>query len=114
MAERRNNAHICAAWAFKNIVGRKAALRDDHFKDLGLTRNMVQLLLTELKARGAKERTDASRDHPKQILTEDERIKLAEWILACADGKCRTDRTAVSFKVRERLRARHTANKRRH
>eukprot|EP00966_Prymnesium_polylepis_P310961 7184452-Prymnesium_polylepis.1 len=74
---------------------------------------MVQPLLTELKAGGAKKRVDAPRDHPKQILTNQERRDLAAWLLACADGQDPKDRTAVSTKVREMLRARHASNKRR-
>lgn len=113
LAERRKLARAAAAWAFENKVGSKAALKDEQFKGRGLTYNMVQPLLKELKAGGTKRRVDAPRDHHCQVLTNDERIKLAHWILACAAGQNPKDRTAVSAKVKEMLRARHASNKRR-
>ena len=45
---------------------------------------MVEPLLRELKAGGE---LDDDRDHHHQILTNNERSKLAQWILACADGQ---------------------------
>jgi hypothetical protein len=113
LAERRKLARAAAAWAYENEVGSKAALKNDQFKDRGLTYNMVEPLLKELKAGGTKRRVDAPRDHHCQVLTNDERVKLAEWILACAAGQDPKDRTAVSAKVKEMLRARHASNKRR-
>jgi hypothetical protein len=83
LAERRKFARAAAAWAFENNVGSKAALKEEQFKDRGLTYNMVEPLLKELKAGGTKLRVDAARDHHCQVLTNNERVKLAEWILAC-------------------------------
>ena len=113
LAERRKLAHAAAAWAFENKVGSKATLKEEQFKDSGLTYNMVEPLLKELKAGGTKQRVDAPRDHHCQVLTNLERVKLAEWILACAAGQVPKVCTAVSAKVKEILRARHAANKRR-
>lgn len=64
-------------------------------------------MLTELKAGDKEKRIDTVRDHHKQVLTNDERIKLAEWILACGDGQAPKDRTAVSAKVKAMLAARN-------
>lgn len=115
LAERRKlaRAAAAAAWAFESEVGSKAALKNECFKDRGLTYNMVEPLLKELKAGGKKKRVDAPRDHHCQVLTNDERIKLAEWILACAADQNPKDRTAVSAKVKDMLRARHASNKKR-
>ena len=75
---------------------------------------MVEPLLRELKAGGPpKTRVESPRDHPKQILTNEERRKLAAWILACAAGQKPKDRVEVSAKVKQMLRARHTSNKQR-
>ena len=113
LAERRKLARATAAYAFEKEVGSKAALKNEQFKDRGLTYNMVEPLLKELKAGGTKQRVDAPRDHHCQVLTNNERIKLANWILACAAGQDPKDRTAVSAKIKEMLRARHASNKRR-
>ena len=53
------------------------------------------------------------RDHLHQVLTNDERKKLATWILECADGYKPKHRTDVYVKMKEILRARHRQNKRR-
>ena len=112
LAARRKLSRECALWAHGKGVGVKAALKEDEWKNRGLTRNMVQPLLTELNAGDSKNgRMDAPRDHHNQILTNAERLKLAEWILACAAGQDPKDRTQVSAKVKEMLRARHASNK---
>ncbi len=113
LAEQRKLARAAATWAFENDVGTRRALKTEQFKDSGLTVNMVQPLLAELKAGGVKKRLDAPRDIPCQVLTNDERCKLAEWMLACAAGQNPKDRAAISAKVKDMLRARHAANKRR-
>ena len=113
LAARRKLAREAAAWAFENGVCTRKALKEAQFAGRGLTINMVQPLLAELKHAKPKKRNDAPRDHPDQILTNAERLKLGTWILACADGQDPKDRTAVSNKVRELLRARHADNKRR-
>ena len=59
----------------------------------------------------AKGSLEIVRDHAKQILTNDERHQLAQWILACADGQDPQDRTKVSAKIKELLLARHCSNK---
>ena len=92
-------------------MGAKAALKMDEFKDEGLTYNMVHPLLADLKAPGKNVRAQAPRDHHKQVLTNAERLELAEWILACADGQAPKNRAHVSDKVREILNARHASNK---
>jgi hypothetical protein len=69
---------------------------------------MVEPYLRELKAGRS---IDYPRDHHRQILTNDERRKLAEWLLKCADGQDPKDRSKISAKVREMLRARHASNK---
>ena len=114
LADRRDLARACAQAAYENGVGAKAALKSDQFAGKGLTYNMVQPLLAELKAADTKKRrVDAPRDHHRQILTNDERLTLAHWILACADGQLPKNRVQISAKVREMLLARHASNKRR-
>ena len=114
LAARRKLARECALWAHGKGVGVKQALKEDEWKDRGLTRNMVQPLLTELKTGDVKNgRVYAPRDHHSQILTNAERLELAEWMLACAAGQDPKDRTKISAKVKEMLRARHASNKRR-
>ena len=68
LAERRKLARAAAAWAFESKVGSKTALKDEQFKDRGLTYNMVEPLLKELKVGGKKQRVDAPRDHHSQVL----------------------------------------------
>jgi hypothetical protein len=113
LAGRRKLARAAAQSAFENGVGAKAALKTDQFKDKGLTYNMVHPLIVELKGAGKNVRLDAPRDHHNQILTNAERLALAEWVLACADGQQPKGRTEISAKVREVLLARHASNKRR-
>ena len=113
LAERHKLVRAAAAYAFENNVGSKAALKTVQFKDSGVTYNMVEPLLRELKAGGKKSRTDSARDHHSQVLTNDERLQLGAWILACVDGQCPKNRKEVSAKVKEMLRARHASNKRR-
>ena len=74
---------------------------------------MVEPLLKELKAGGQMQRMDAPRDHPKQILTNDERYKLGAWLLACAAGQDPKTRIQISAKVKQMLRARRASNRRR-
>ena len=69
---------------------------------------MVEPLLRQLKANGKFD--DDSRDHHNQVLTNNERRKLAEWILGCADGQDPKNRVQISSKVKELLRARHRSN----
>ena len=113
LAARRKLAREAAQWAFANGVGSKKALKQDDFKDRGVTYNMVEPLLVELKAGGTKKRMDAPRHHPKQILTNQERLDLAEWMLSCAAGQEPKGRVAVSAKVKEMLHARHARRRRR-
>ena len=95
LAERRKQSHAAAVWAHANEKGSKAACKSGQFGDV--TYNMVEPLLRELKANG---KISAERDHHHQILTNEERRKLAEWILSCADGQDPKDRTQISAKVR--------------
>ena len=67
-----------------------------------------QPLLRQLKENGKFD--DDDRDHHAQILTNNERRKLADWILACVDGHNPKDRVQVSSKIKEILRARHKYN----
>ena len=57
------------------------------FKDKGLTKNMVHPLLVALKAAGKDVPAQAPRDHHHQVLTNAERLALAEWILESAVNK---------------------------
>eukprot|EP00966_Prymnesium_polylepis_P279260 6451623-Prymnesium_polylepis.1 len=76
---------------------------------MDLTYNMVEPLLRELKKTGGV--LSDVRSHHSQILIDSERLKLAEWILACADGQDPKDRVSVSAKVIEMLRAHHKSTK---
>ena len=113
MAERRKLARAAAAYAYEHGVGSKAALNSSQFSDCGVTYNMVEPLLKELKAGGKMLRVDAPRDYPSQILTNGERIQLAEWIVACGKGQVPKNRSEMSNKVKNVLRARHASNKKR-
>jgi hypothetical protein len=106
LAERRKLAHEAAAWAVENDVGSKMACKQEQFA--GLSYNMVEPLRRKLKETGS---IDLVRDHHRQILTNEERHQLAEWILACADGQDPNDRTQVSAKIKELLKACHASNK---
>ena len=70
----------------RRLKGSKAAVASGLFgtKET-VTRNMIEPLIRELKSTGGKFLDD--RDHHNQVLTNNERIKLAEWILACGDGQ---------------------------
>ena len=57
------------------------------------TRNIVEPLLRQLKKTG---HIDDLRNHHHQILTNAKRRKLADWILACADGQDPKNRTQIS------------------
>lgn len=114
LAERRKLARAAAQAAFENGVGAKAVLKSDQFKERGLTYNMVHPFLVELNGRGKNARLEAPRDHHKQILTNAERLALADWILACADGQQPKNRAQISTKIREVLLARHASNKKKH
>ena len=109
LSERRKLAHAAARWAFENRKGSRAACASGLFGDPKVvTRNIVEPLLRQLKETG---RIDDHRDHHHQILTNAERRKLADWILACADGQEPKDRTQISVKVKQMLKARHASNK---
>ena len=112
LAERRKLAHEAARWAVDNGKGSKAAVLSGLFgtKET-VTYNMIEPLMRELKSNNGKFLDD--RDHHRQLLTNQERIKLAEWILRCGDGQNPKDRVKVSAKVRELLKARHASNKKR-
>ena len=93
-------------WALKNGAGSKKACSSGLFGDV--TYNMVEPLLRELKVTG---KMNAARDHAKQLLTNSERRKLAEWLMACANGHSPKDRTEISSKIKTMLRARHDSNR---
>jgi len=105
LAKRREQADAAAAWCLEEGVGAKAAVSSKKFGDV--TYNMIQPRLSKLKS-GAP---PSVRDHAKQILTNSERRKLAEWLIACCDGQMPKDRTEITAKVKEMLRARHASNK---
>ena len=110
LVARRKLAHDAAHWAFENKKGSWAACASGLFGDPKVvTRNMIEPLLRQLKATGTL--ADGDRDHHSQILTNTERRKLADWILACVDGHNPKDRTQVSAKIKQMLRARHASNK---
>jgi hypothetical protein len=100
LAERRKLAHEAARWAVDNGKGSKAAVLSGLFgtKET-VTYNMIEPLMRELKSNNGKFLDD--RDHHRQLLTNQERMKLAEWILRCGDGQNPKDRVKVSAKVRE-------------
>ena len=109
LCEKRKLAHAAAHWALKNGKGSRAACASGLFGDVKVvTRNVVEPLLRELKEHG---KIADDRDHHHQILSNIERRKLAGWVLACADGQDPKDRTKISAKLREILRARHKRNK---
>ena len=58
LAERRKKSHDAAVWAHNAGKGSKAACKQEQFK--GITYNMVEPLLRELKANGS---IAAERDH---------------------------------------------------
>ena len=107
LCERRAQIHAAARWALTNERGARSACSTGLFGDV--TRNMVAPVLRELKETGIED----PRDHHNQILINSERRKLAKWILACTDGQDPKDRTHISSKIRELLKARHASNKRR-
>ena len=114
LCERRKLVHAAARWAFDGGKGSKAAMKSGYFGvSPNVTRNMIEPLIRELKANNGKFMAGGERDHHAQILTNTERRKLAAWILQCADGQDPKDRTKVSTKIKEMLRARHLDNKRR-
>ena len=109
LVSRRKMAHDAATYAYEKKVGSKAALKTGKFGGPEVvTYNMVEPLLRQLKQNGKF--GDDGRDHHAQILTNNERCKLAEWILACVDGHNPKDRVQVSSKIKEILRARHKYN----
>ena len=109
---RRKMAHDAARWAYDQKKGSKAAVKSGYFGDPEtVTRNMIEPLIRELKSNAGKFLDD--RDHHNQVLTNSERVKLAQWILACADGQDPKDRVKVTLKVREMLRARNASNRKR-
>ena len=109
LVSRRKMAHDAATYAYEKKVGSKAALKTGKFGGPEVvTYNMVEPLLRQLKQNGKV--GDDGRDHHAQILTNNERCKLAEWILACVDGHNPKDRVQVSSKIKEILRARHKYN----
>lgn len=67
----------------------------------------VSQLLTALKKSGSVQ----MRDHPLQILLNDERKKLASWILECSDGGKDFSRSAISKKI-VMMKGRHADNRR--
>ena len=114
LCERRKLVHAAARWAFDGGKGSKAAMKSGYFGvSPNVTRNMIEPLIRELKANNGKFMAGGERDHHAQILTNTERRKLAAWILQCADGQDPKDRTKVSTKIKEMLRARHLDNKHR-
>ena len=106
LATRRKNIRDAATYAVENQMGTRKVLSLEKFGSV--TVNMVEPYRRYLKENG---RLPDDRDHHRQILTNSERLKLAAWILACAEGQNPKDRGKVSVKVRQMLRARHVSNK---
>ena len=95
LAERRKLRQAAVDWCREHGKGSKAAVKSGLFP--GVTRNMIQTALVAKKS-------VCIRDHHNQILTNEERHKLASWLLACADGnspKDRDMRRGRSVRVRE-------------
>ena len=79
LVSRRKLAHDAATYAHENKIGSKAALKTGKFGGPDVvTYNMVEPLLRQLKQNGKFD--DDGRDHHSQILTNNERHKLADWI----------------------------------
>ena len=109
LANRRKITREAAWYAHEKKIGSKAALKTGLFGDATVvTYNMVEPSLRQIKDTG---KIADDRDHHSQILTNNERRKLAEWILACTDGHKLKDRSQVSSKIKEMLRARHKFNR---
>jgi len=100
----REDVRDAVAWCASTGQGAKAAMRTGNFPHATLGKVRQALL------QGS---TACDRDHHLQILTNLERIRVAEWALACADNHKPQGNAAISEKIREVLRARHAANKKR-
>ena len=107
LAARRKRIREAAFWCIENGTGGAKAESSELFGDV--TRNEVNPMIKKIRAG----KDIDLRDHHLQIMTNKERLQVAEWILACADNQDPKDRTEVSVKIRQILRARHADNKRR-
>jgi len=70
-------------------------------------------MMVRNRLEGNLARDPAERDHAHQLGTNAERLKVAEWLLLCADGQSPKERWEVSIKFKQILRARHKANRKR-
>ena len=111
LADHRERVAEAVAWCGANRRGARAA--ETHFKKIWgegvVTYNMIQPILTRLNKKSKA--VVAARDHHLQLLTNDERLKVGAWIIQCADGQKPKDRTEVSEKIIEILKARARANR---
>ena len=89
-------------WCRENGKGARKALKTGLFP--GVTRNLLDKALR-------KSDTVVHRDHHNQILTNQERMKLATWLIECADGQKPKDRDQIASKIRTLLRERHRFNR---
>jgi hypothetical protein len=100
----RADVTAAAAWCEKNAAGAYKAINTGLFPKA--TVGKVREEVRRLKERGA-----SPRDHHLQLLTNMERLQLADFLLAAAAVHKPKDRAAISAKVRLLLKARHTFNK---
>lgn len=77
LAERRKLLEKAVDWCRETGRGARAAEKVGLFP--GVTRHMIEAVFR-------KKNTIVVRDHHCQILTNEERMKLASWLLQCADG----------------------------
>ena len=101
---KRKRLEQAVQWCKDNGKGARAALRTGLFP--GVTKN-------QLHGRLQSSNTQVIRDHHLQVLTNDERCKLATWLMKCADGNCPKNRDEITSKMREMLRARNKDNRNR-
>jgi hypothetical protein len=107
LAKRRERILEAARWCIETGKGGQAARSSGLIGDV--TRNEVNPMVKKLRLG----KPVHLRDHHSQILLNKERVQVAEWILACCDNQDPKDRTEVTEKIRQVLRARHADNKRR-
>jgi len=98
----RDDVRDAVAWCVSTGQGAKAAIKTGEFP-FATVGKVRQALLHGSSAQ--------DRDHHLQLLTNLERIRVAEWALASADNHKPQNNTAISNKIRAVLRARHILNK---
>ena len=93
LAEQRKLARAAAEWAVENKCGSKKACMQQQFVGK-VTYNMVERLRKKLATTGS---LHVVRDRANQILTNDERLQLTAWLLACAAGQVSCRERCIIF-----------------